>query len=211
MSLSSSARCAGVLMWRPSWPSPAPRRRAIRPRGPDARRHGHPGRNDPAGPARCPISRPATESGSARICRPRSPHITCCVSAFLSGSTNPPPKNWFFECKTWTPKCAMDGMTVTVPQDAQQMLVFLAPESGRRFQDPGGRGARPAGRIRADVAGSQPGDAGPLAPGALSVDGARAERRGSRQIEGRADAGTQPGNQGGRSAWIGFRSCRRPA
>jgi hypothetical protein len=56
------------------------------------------------------------------------------VSAFLSGSTNPPPVSWFFNCKTWTPKCAMDGLTVTVPKDAQQMLVFLAPEAGGDFK-----------------------------------------------------------------------------
>ena len=56
------------------------------------------------------------------------------VTAFLSGSTNPPPEKWFFECKTWTSKCAMDGLTVTVPQDAQQMLVFLAPEAGGDFK-----------------------------------------------------------------------------
>ena len=56
------------------------------------------------------------------------------VTAFLSGSTNPPPEKWFFDCKTWTPKCAMDGLTVTVPQDAQQMLVFLAPDAGGDFK-----------------------------------------------------------------------------
>ena len=56
------------------------------------------------------------------------------VAAFLSGSTNPPPESWFFDCKTWTPKCAMDGLTVTVPKDAQQMLVFLAPEAGGDFK-----------------------------------------------------------------------------
>jgi len=52
------------------------------------------------------------------------------VTAFLSGSTNPPPESWFTNCKTWTAKCALDGLTVTVPRDAQQMLVFLAPETG---------------------------------------------------------------------------------
>lgn len=56
------------------------------------------------------------------------------VSAFLSGSTNPPPENWFYECKTWTPKCAMDGLTVHVPQGAEQVLVFLAPETGGDFK-----------------------------------------------------------------------------
>ena len=56
------------------------------------------------------------------------------VSAFLSGSTNPPPESWFADCKTWTPKCAQDGLTVTVPADAQQMVVFLAPETGGDFK-----------------------------------------------------------------------------
>lgn len=51
------------------------------------------------------------------------------VAAFLSGSTNPPPENWFFPCKTWTGKCAKDGMTVTVPKGARQMVVMLAPST----------------------------------------------------------------------------------
>jgi hypothetical protein len=56
------------------------------------------------------------------------------VAAFLRGSTNPPPENWFFPCKTWTGKCAGDGLTVTVPADAQQVLVFLAPQTGGDFK-----------------------------------------------------------------------------
>ena len=56
------------------------------------------------------------------------------VSAFLSGSTNPPPESWFADCKIWTGKCAREGMTVTVPQNAQQVLVFLAPETGGDFK-----------------------------------------------------------------------------
>jgi hypothetical protein len=52
------------------------------------------------------------------------------VAAFLSGSTNPPPEKWFFPCKTWTAKCGTEGLTVTVPQGAQQVLVFLAPHTG---------------------------------------------------------------------------------
>src|SRR5271167_3940135 len=31
------------------------------------------------------------------------------VAAFLRGATNPPPENWFFQCKTWTGKCASEG------------------------------------------------------------------------------------------------------
>jgi hypothetical protein len=56
------------------------------------------------------------------------------VAAFLSGSTNPPPENWFFPCKTWTGKCSHDGLTVTVPEGAQQVLVFLAPETGGDYR-----------------------------------------------------------------------------
>jgi hypothetical protein len=56
------------------------------------------------------------------------------VAAFLSGSTNPPPESWFFPCKTWTGKCAHDGLTVTVPEGAQQVMVFLAPETGGDFR-----------------------------------------------------------------------------
>src|ERR1700678_3883814 len=56
------------------------------------------------------------------------------VAAFLSGSTNPPPENWFFPCKTWTGKCLHDGLTITVPEGAQQVLVFLAPETGGDFR-----------------------------------------------------------------------------
>src|SRR5258708_4940404 len=52
------------------------------------------------------------------------------VAAFLSGSTNPPPEKWFFACKIWSAKCGKAGLTVTVPQGAQQVLLFLAPHTG---------------------------------------------------------------------------------
>src|ERR1700676_1989704 len=52
------------------------------------------------------------------------------VGASLSGSTNPPPEKWFFACKIWSAKCGKDGLTVTVPQGAQQVLLFLAPHTG---------------------------------------------------------------------------------
>jgi hypothetical protein len=56
------------------------------------------------------------------------------VVAFLRGSTNPPPPDWFFRCETWNRKCARDGITVTVPREAQQVLVFLAPQTGGDFK-----------------------------------------------------------------------------
>ncbi|HEY1872989.1 MAG TPA: hypothetical protein VGG67_01170 [Steroidobacteraceae bacterium] len=52
------------------------------------------------------------------------------VAAFLRGATNPPPEEWFFACETWTHRCAKEGLTLTVPQEAQQLLVFLAPQTG---------------------------------------------------------------------------------
>src|SRR5580692_8931065 len=52
------------------------------------------------------------------------------VVAFLSGATNPPPEKWFFACKIWSAKCGSEGLNVTVPQGAQQVLLFLAPHTG---------------------------------------------------------------------------------
>src|SRR3984957_944072 len=56
------------------------------------------------------------------------------VAAFLRGATNPPPPNWFSLCETWKGHCAQDGLTVSVPQDAQQVLLFLAPETGGDYK-----------------------------------------------------------------------------
>jgi hypothetical protein len=54
------------------------------------------------------------------------------IAAFLRGSTNPPPEDWFFRAETWNKK--FEGLTVTVPQGAQQVIVFLAPETGGDFK-----------------------------------------------------------------------------
>ena len=56
------------------------------------------------------------------------------VVAFMRGATNPPPKNWFFSCATWKPDCADKGLTIAVPDGAQQALIFLAPETGGDFK-----------------------------------------------------------------------------
>ncbi len=52
------------------------------------------------------------------------------VIAFLRGSTNPPPDNWFTLVKTWDRKIRTEGVNVTVPAEAQEALMFLAPETG---------------------------------------------------------------------------------
>src|ERR1700733_7987619 len=56
------------------------------------------------------------------------------VAAFLRGATNPPPASWFILCETWSRQCAQSGLEVTVPQDAQQLMLFLAPETGGDFK-----------------------------------------------------------------------------
>ena len=55
------------------------------------------------------------------------------VVAFLRGSTNPPPTDWFTRVETWTRDARDEGVFVTVPDQAQQALLFLAPETGGDF------------------------------------------------------------------------------
>jgi hypothetical protein len=56
------------------------------------------------------------------------------VAAFLRGSTNPPPENWFFRQETWDKKAGSEGLTVTVPDGAQQVVIFLAPATGGDYR-----------------------------------------------------------------------------
>jgi hypothetical protein len=55
------------------------------------------------------------------------------VVAFLRGATNPPPADWFTRVETWTRAAREEGVFVTVPKEAQQALIFLAPETGGDF------------------------------------------------------------------------------
>jgi hypothetical protein len=55
------------------------------------------------------------------------------IVAFLRGSTNPPPESWFIRAETWSRQVRQEGIEVTVPQDAQQTILFLAPETGGDF------------------------------------------------------------------------------
>ena len=55
------------------------------------------------------------------------------VIAFLRGSTNPPPDSWFTRVNTWDRKVRAEGVSVAVPKEAQQTLIFLAPETGGDF------------------------------------------------------------------------------
>ncbi len=55
------------------------------------------------------------------------------VVVFLRGTTNPPPDSWFRRIETWDRHVREEGVTVTVPPEAQQALLFLAPETGGDF------------------------------------------------------------------------------
>ena len=55
------------------------------------------------------------------------------VVAFLRGSTNPPPPEWFTRVETWTRDARDEGVFVKVPAGAQQALLFLAPATGGDF------------------------------------------------------------------------------
>jgi hypothetical protein len=55
------------------------------------------------------------------------------IVAFLRGATNPPPPEWFTRVETWTRDVRDEGVFVTVPAEAQQALIFLAPETGGDF------------------------------------------------------------------------------
>ncbi len=55
------------------------------------------------------------------------------ICAFLRGTTNPPPDNWFFRIETWKKEVRDEGFFVTVPPEAQQAVLFMAPETGGDF------------------------------------------------------------------------------
>jgi hypothetical protein len=55
------------------------------------------------------------------------------IVAFLRGATNPPPANWFTKVETWVRAVREEGVFITVPDEAEQALVFLAPETGGDF------------------------------------------------------------------------------
>jgi hypothetical protein len=55
------------------------------------------------------------------------------VLAFLRGTTNPPPDNWFIRIETWDKKVRAEGVEVMVPDEAQQAVLFLAPVTGGDF------------------------------------------------------------------------------
>ena len=55
------------------------------------------------------------------------------IVAFLRGATNPPPDSWFTRVETWMRNVHEEGVFITVPEEAEEALIFLAPETGGAF------------------------------------------------------------------------------
>jgi hypothetical protein len=55
------------------------------------------------------------------------------IIAFLRGATNPPPESWFTRVETWNKPARDEGVFVSVPDEAEEVLVFLAPDTGGAF------------------------------------------------------------------------------
>ena len=68
----------------------------------------------------------------ADLPRSQSNHLLLVV-AFLRGTTNEPPDKWFTEIDTWEKK-TVEGTTITVPDGAEQAVLFVAPETGGDFK-----------------------------------------------------------------------------
>jgi hypothetical protein len=51
------------------------------------------------------------------------------IAAFLRGTTNPPPDDWFTRIETWKKEVREEGVFITVPPEAEQAVLFLAPET----------------------------------------------------------------------------------
>jgi len=85
-----------------------------------------------------PISQvPSLEAGDRLWIHPSFPDSQSArylmVVAFLRGATNPPPEKWFTRVPTWERGPRSEGVFITVPEGAEQALIFLAPETGGDF------------------------------------------------------------------------------
>lgn len=55
------------------------------------------------------------------------------IVVFLRGATNSPPPDWYKRVDTWNHDVREEGVFVVVPNEAEQALIFLAPETGGDF------------------------------------------------------------------------------
>ncbi len=89
------------------------------------------------GKARLPIAEVPNLQAGDRVWiqanLPRSQSVRyLMVVVFLRGATNPPPDKWFHRDETWKAR-GSEGLRLTVPKGARQMLVLLAPETGGAY------------------------------------------------------------------------------
>jgi hypothetical protein len=106
------------------------------------------------------------------------------IVAFLRGATNPPPPEWFTRVETWTPRGARGGRVCHGSREAQQALIFLAPETGGDFSTlrKAVRG-RPGAFVRA-TQDLQAASLGPHAAGCLSGRGQETSQTDPKLAEG---------------------------
>jgi hypothetical protein len=55
------------------------------------------------------------------------------IVAFLRGATNPPPDSWFTRVDTWLKSVHQEGVYFNVPEEAEEAVIFLAPDTGGAF------------------------------------------------------------------------------
>ena len=88
-------------------------------------------RNDATLPLRqVPYLKPGDQI-SVRAMSRDLPHAII-VLAFLRGASSPPPRSWFVARQTWGKKSAWP-LRATVPQGAEQAVLFVAPATGGDF------------------------------------------------------------------------------
>jgi hypothetical protein len=90
------------------------------------------------------------------------------VAAFLRGATNPPPESWFTKAQTWTKQVREEGIVLTLPKDAQQLLLFLAPETGGDFGTLAVGCSGKTWGLYQSITGPELGEPGSLAPRRIS-------------------------------------------
>jgi len=88
--------------------------------------------------ATLPIARvPSLQAGDRLWIHPDLPQSQSVrylmVVVFLRGATNPPPDSWFTRVDTWSKPVHEEGVYVIVPDEAEEALIFLAPETGGAF------------------------------------------------------------------------------
>ena len=135
------------------------------------------------------------------------------IVAFLRGPTNPPPKDWFFNCATWKRTTARTkGLDRRRSRRCAAGTDLSRAGNWRRFQNARQCRARPPWRIRARLAGSESGNARSLATRALSDCIRRLNAANPGVLKDTTPLLARSlGIRVDEKCLDGFRNCRRPA